>query len=371
MRHIMQKPAPLLAALAAAGFALLLLLPASGQTFDKTEGKTGSGGFSVGVFANISDAQLEKNRYDSTYGTYVPDPQVPTMPTLGSMPGKHTSNDTAYLANPRVQPQYTFFGGTLYVSNDPKAHNTILITAVDSPVTLNADGCAEATVRSGRASITVQMAQTAPTEGSTFYQAFVAVLDPRAELPANEEYVSSNGPDCVRDTDVPQGDPIPPNFGDGVEQDTIASILARHGDTITISGPGAGQVSVKVDGEGPDLREIMPEHESAWRSSRLDFAFEVRDDDSGLRHDGELVTSLDGDPKQVNGDRDQITSGEPLSLSERSGGQISVNGKAADIDLQVGRDAGTAPDITDIGRWTLLGSRAGVAYEFSAPGEQL
>ena len=128
-------------------------------------------------------------------------------------------------------------------------------------------------------------------------------------------------------------------------------------------------MSVKVDGEGPDLREVMPEHESAWRSSRLDFSFEVRDDDSGLRHDGELVRSADGDFTQVNGDRDQITAGEPLS--ERSGGQISVNGEAADIDLRVGRNADSAPDITDIGRWTLLGDRPGVAYEFSARGNNM
>ena len=117
-------------------------------------------------------------------------------------------------------------------------------------------------------------------------------------------------------------------------QSQIASILGRHGDTVTISIAGAGQVSLEVDGEGPDLDEITPEHDSAWRSGRLDFSFEVRDDDSGLRHDGELVRSADGDDTQVNGDRDQVTSGEPLTV--RSGGQISVNGKAADISLRVG-----------------------------------
>ena len=65
-------------------------------------------------------------------------------------------------------------------------------------------------------------------------------------------------------------------------------------------------------------------------------------------------SQADGDDTQVNGDRDQVTTGEPLS--ERSGGQISVNGKAADIDLNVS-DAprSSGPDITDIGRWTLLG----------------
>ena len=37
-------------------------------------------------------------------------------------------NDTAYLANGRSAPQHTFFGGTLWASNDPAAYNTILIT---------------------------------------------------------------------------------------------------------------------------------------------------------------------------------------------------------------------------------------------------
>ena len=64
----------------------------------------------------------------------------------------------------------------------------------------------------------------------------------------------------------------------------------------------------------------MPENGSAWRSSRLDFEFEVRDGDSGIRHDGELVPSTDGDDTQVNGDGDQDTAGEPLT--ERSSGQI-------------------------------------------------
>ena len=360
-------PLILLAALiAAAAFASFLLLPAYGQTFDKTEGKTGSGGFSVGVFANITDAQIEKNDRRNSYGAYPPTYPVPTSPSLGTA-GSIQENDPAYLAHPRVAPQYTFFNGTLYVSNDPDAHNTILITAVDSRVRENADGCAEATVRSGRASITVQMAR-ASTDGNTYYQAFVRVLDPRAELPTGTpDYESSDGPACLRDTTDP--DNIPPNYKDGVNQDAIASILARHGDTVTISIAGAGQVSLEVDGEGPDLREIMPEHESAWRSSRLDFAFEVHDDDSGLRHDGELVVSRDGDDTQVNGDRDQVTTGEPLS--ERSRAQISVNGKAADIDLNVWSSGSSGPDITDIGRWTLLGSRAGVAYEFSARGNNM
>ena len=369
MRHLLQKPAPLFAALAAVGFALLLLQPASGQTYDRTFGETSSGGgLAVGVFADISDAQYAKNEGPNRYGAY-----PPTSPPYSRISGvaddKHTTDDSAYLGNPLVQPQYTYFGTTLYVSNDPAAYNTILITVDSSEATANADGCAEATVRSGRGSITVQMPVTADTGGQTYYQAFVRILDPRAELPAETpDYESSNGPACVRDDTDPMD--VPPNYRDGIAQTGLPRLLARHGETVTVSVQGAGQVSLRVDGEGPELRDIKPEHESASRTSRVDFSFEVRDDDSGLRHDGELVVSDDGDPKQVNGDRDHNTTGEPLTV--RSSGQFG-SGRTEDIAVRVGRSVSTStgPDITDRGRWTLVGDRPGVAYAFSAPGNNM
>ena len=368
----MQKPAPAFAALAAVGFALLLLLPVSGQTYDRTFGETSSGsGLTVGVFADISDAQIEKNALNSTYGTYIPVHPVPSAPTLGSPDGSLSANDIAYLGDPSVSAQFTYFGTTLYVSNDPAAYNTLLITVDSSRATANATGCAEATVRSGRGSITVHMPMTLATpsgSGDTYYQAFVRILDPRAELPAETpDYESSNGPPCTSD----DADVVHYGTVAGVTQMKTPSLLARHGETVTVSVQGAGQVSVRVDGEGPELRDIKPEHESASRSSRVDFSFEVRDDDSGLRHDGELVRSGDGDLTQFNGDRDHNTSGEPITV--RSSGQISLNGRSADIDVKVWRSgtSASAPDITDRGRWTLQGDRPGVAYAFSAPGNNM
>ena len=349
----------LVAAFMAALFTLLLLLPASGQsTFDRTDGKIGSGGLSVGVFDDIEDAQLEKNlrtTYEDGTTVYLRRENPPLIG--GTMRGLLLVNDIAYLADGRVSPQQTFFGDTLYASNEPTAYNTILITAEKDRVTANADGCAAATVRSARSnnSITVQMAETQDTGGTTYYQAFVRILDPFAELEdETPAYVSSNGPACA-------------DYTTGVAHAATASILGRHGDRITIDVAGAGAVTLDVDGEGPDLIDITPEDLSYVRSRSLDFSFVVRDDDAGLRHDGELVVSADGDYTEVNGDRDHATSGEPLSTP--SGGQISVNGAAADIDLKVwARDASisTARDITDTGSWTLVGNRPGVAYLFSA-----
>ena len=116
------------AAACAAAVALLALLPAFGQsTFDRTDGETGSGsGLSIGVFADIEDAQLEKNR-ETTYRNprtnetttvYVPIENPNAY--LGTRGSHRKITDTAYLANGRVSPQHTFFDGTLFVSNDPE-----------------------------------------------------------------------------------------------------------------------------------------------------------------------------------------------------------------------------------------------------------
>ncbi len=308
MRHLI-APVPsvstrtLLAAFMAAAFALLMLLPAFGQsTFDRTDGRISSGGLSVGVFADIEDAQLAKNR-ETTYGgetVYRPVDPASVAPIPGTTPGTLLRMDTAYLANGLAAPQSTFFGDTLWVSNDTAAYNTILITAESALVadTESDDGCVTATVRSPRTSnpITVQMALTsitgAPDQMASYYQAFVRVLDARAlDGDGDPLYASSHGPDCVDSDDVTDDTP---NYDDGVIQADTASILARHEDRITISVAGAGEVTVDVDGEGPDLLDITPEDLNYVRSSSLDYSFVVRDNESGLRHDGELVVTEDG-----------------------------------------------------------------------------
>ena len=198
------------AAFMAAALALLLLLPASGQAnFHRTDGKISIGALSIGVFDDIEDAQLEKNR-ETTYNgdtVYLPALTPPTAPTLGRVAGSLSTNDTAYVANGLASPQHTFFDGTLWVSNAPAAYNTILITAESTASVSDResdDGCIVATVRNPRddSSITVQMALSAPTGApgrmKSYYQAFVRVLDSRA-LDANGDplYTLSDGPLCT------------------------------------------------------------------------------------------------------------------------------------------------------------------------------
>lgn len=357
------------AAAFAAAVALPALPPAFGQSaFEPTDGEIRSGSLSVGVFADIADAQLAKNvRTVFRDGTVVYVPQASPTPIESS--STLSAGQTAYLADGRVSPQSTFFDHALFVSNDPEAYNTLLIAVEQSAVQENTHGCVEATVRNGRsgAAITVQMAETAATGGTVYYQAFVRVLDQGAEDDTGALlYAPSDGPACVRPTDPTD---TTANYADGVGQDETASVLARHGDVVTVSAQGAGTVSVRVDGEGPELTDVTPQDLGYYRSRDIEYAFTVRDGDAGLRHDGELAITGDGDYTQVNGDRDHATFGEPLTIA--SGGQISLNGNAADIDLLVWeRDAhvSTARDITHTGRWTLVGSRPGVEYAFAADG---
>ena len=113
----------------------------------------------------------------------------------------------------------------------------------------------------------------------------------------------------------------------------IATLFAKHGDrlTVTTSG-GSGQVELVVDGEGPEFTAVTPDDNSVTRSSRLTFSFEVRDDDSGLRHDGESITSPDGDYDEINPDGDHALHGEPLS-EEPFARRFPRTASRADIDV--------------------------------------
>ena len=242
------------------------------------------------------------------------------------------------------------------------AYNTILIAAEKDSVTPapDANGCAVATVRNPRAndSIAVQMAEASVSDGITYYQAFVRVLDPLEEnhdgTLAHES--SDPGPACA-------------DYTTGVIHANTAAILARHGDRITIKVEGAGEVTVDVDGEGPDVTGITPEDLSYVRSSSLHYSFAVRDNDAGLRHDGESIISSDGglhggEPGQRPRHDRRAALGRLLQRTdyyERGGRGDRPEGVAQGHRPQRrGRHHG--------GSWTLLGNAPGVAYSFSADG---
>ena len=84
----------------------------------------------------------------------------------------------------------------------------------------------------------------------------------------------------------------------------------------------------------------------------------MTDEDSGLRHDGELdYTRGDRDARAFNIDDDQFTTGEPRSM---------VGGGAADVDVTFGSNGkgGGGADVSNFGSsgWRQRGDRAGVSY---------
>ena len=278
-----------------------------------------------------------------------------------------------------------------------------------------------ATVRNTRStdSITIQLAQSGTTGA---YQAFFKIVhpdtpayDPSTPTDSSDDiaYRQHGGPTWCDNDAVRTYDPTPdqPNSGDedatvevqetatgavdnpvvipgvsivGGEEapegatgppavQEIATIFARHGDRLTITTSGStGVLDVEVDGDGPEFTAVTPADNAVTRSSRLNFSFEVRDDDSGLRHDGESVISSDGDFEEINPDGDQHLASEPLS-EDTSGGAVQPNGSSQDIQVNVVENPRDDSDpnygeISASGTWRMAGSRAGVAYSFTASG---
>ena len=71
---------------------------------------------------------------------------------------------------------------------------------------------------------------------------------------------------------------------------SLARINASDGDRLTIRA-GTHIQEIYVDGEDPTFSEITPGDGARFKSAALRIEFEVRDEGSGLRHDGEDVVS--------------------------------------------------------------------------------
>ena len=429
---------PLIATLMAVALSLLIVLPTLAQTTaDRTDGQLkGGDNITVGVFANIGDARLAKledGGQDDEDGNNIFIPLATTPATPANDVGLHAPNEAAWLMSDTSSPQDTLFRNTLYISNDVSAYNTGLInfvhptgatTAEQATCITDLDNNATATAnvtatvknnRSGRW-IVLELAQTS-TAGNS--EAFFKVVhediadyvddndtpDDTSDDAAPVPYREFNGPTfCADTTTTVKFDTTPDNADDALQDvanETVATsaryypvdysriattglrpaaqeigtIFARHGDrlTVTVSGT-SGSVDLTVDGEGPEFSAVTPEDNAVTRPNRLTFSFEVRDDDSGLRHDGEAVITADGDYKEVNADDDHQRGDEPLSVDP--GASVDANGRAADIEVLVmTNDYDPATDFTAAthdmsasGEWRMAGSRAGVAYTFTAGG---
>ena len=404
----------------AVALSLLIVLPGLAQTTDITDGKQSAGVVTVGVFANIADAEQAKLEEASgagaETGVFVPiDPQ-PDTPDTGT--GEHEASDDAYLASDTSSPRDTLFRNTLYVSNNGVAFNTILINVASELDTCNDTDATKANVtatvknnRTGR-SVTLQLVQTDDSADDNA-QAFIKVVDDGAMgtlLDDSGNPVQEDGENvvvglrefggptwCDNDETREYGDAlikveeetaadgavygpvaVPGEYGQPLAADAppstqeIATIFAEHGDRLTVTTTGgSGVIELVVDGDGPEFTSVSPDDNAVTRPSRLTFSFEVRDDDSGLRHDGESIISNDGDYDEINPDGDHSLHAEPLS--ENPGTAVSANGKSADIDVNVvvnprNGTTVTYDDISASGTWSMSGNRPGVAYSFSASG---
>ena len=426
---------PIIATLLAGALSLLFLLPAFGQTtgdLERTEGRERSGDLEVGVFSTVGDAQVAKLRrtpYPALSPSRVfyraPESGVTTTDATGAgitatigqpvatgvVAGTlRSADDPAFLvrspetvetstaridiAGNYVETRNTSFNGSLYVgsrkSADPDngdfdatdvagGFNAVLISFLDEET--RATPCADtdgdnlpvAIVSNPSRNYTIRVPlfptttsgedATGAADSGEYIQAFFLVAD-----------------DTQSDDDLPDNDRARDGVhcsaaGAGVTQ--FAQIAARHGDRLTVRiASEASNISLIVDAEGPEINLISPVDGSSVKPNSLNFRFDVRDPDSGLRHDGEFTLSGDGDPSSINPDRDAVRGGEPLSEMTSSlfaGG----NGKAADIQAvywELGdrgarlEDPDRSDDITDQGAWTIIGGRPGVGYSFSARG---
>ena len=323
---------------------LLVILPALAENTDGQvyQGRTLDDELIVGVFADAADAQ------GTAAGT------APTPFTIGS------ESDMLGLTladADDADPQDTLFNGKLYVSNQDDAFSTVLVThlvAESSP-----RKCASVQIRNANTgeTITLQLVPTglpgAAGTNARYYQNYFRVVDRDGENQvdkSNGELVcpDKDDPDTSvvevdgevpTDTSIATGDnPATPDVDEGA---SLARINASDGDRLTIRA-GTHIQEIYVDGEDPTFSEITPGDGVRFDSASLRIQFEVRDDGSGLRHDGEDVVSADRDdvshdaakatnitPPVVDndpriGDDDGNTDTEPIS---------ALGGGSQDIDV--------------------------------------
>ncbi len=379
----------------AVALSLLVILPALAENSIKTDGQlikgeTEANRVAVGVFSDPLDAQYDWQAFTSSSEALynrdaktntgddaaVRDPESPFMAgatayLLDDIPlvtGVGGLDQASAIGTPSrsalhpADPRNTFYGGTLYVSNQDSAYNTVLITAqrrsseaeeaFDSdsadPAILDADVyCVTATVTNERtnARMTVPLVNAAAgtlTGDYSKFQNFFEVVD---DVNETEGRTALTCDKFAADTD-----------GDGVADAQLAAtdfpepqrIAALSRDILTILVTGdTNVISIRVDGDGPEISSVAPAHGTIQALELLRISFTALDELSGLRHDAEQVLSEgphypngDGDGVVSNLDDDNFESREPLS---------DPDGRSTDINVWYGTDSSevTASNFAD------------------------
>ena len=336
---------PLIATLMAVALSLLIVLPMLAQVSgDRTDGR-----LSVGSWV---DVRVADNLDDLDNGAA--NPQDDTPANIGAGGNAWATGD-----EDAFQARDTYFNGDLYISNDAKAYNTILITAivgdegdralmgpngrVDDTATDDTDesegeclsvspdnGTAIATIRNDRsgARVTAYLAPTNEREGGTvrIYQGIAVIWD------QEDSIESHNGPCDVAHTyplkiadDAAEDD----QTEDGWTHASAAVVPARDGDSVTVTVKGvSGSIRLIVDGDAPEIEDVSPTASDPQKSTTVDVEFTVSDDGSGIRYDGESGSSTDVDLQPHNGDGDQRFD-EPITTG------AAHDGNGSTMDIQV------------------------------------
>ena len=356
--------APLIATLMAVVLSLLVILPALAEQTDGqvTHGEGKASELIVGVYdPNEVNEDTDGNAIAWT------DRLIPGSPVTGATNAR--TPQPAVLESENLFPKDTFFDGKLYVSNRHNplgtvgslegGYNTVLVTQRGPTF----DACLVVTVtntRSGGGSIKLVLVPSTPavqqqidadgdgnTEDYRYFQNYFRVADadfgrtgpadaasPRASAGVYECAVASTNAEGVRNN----GALTPATDSAGVPLGP-AQITARDGDRLRITA-GSWVQELYVDGTGPEFSSVTPADGTIQDSSTLRIAFTVRDDGSGLRHDGEdNGTGGDMDPNRSNADGDAAYHTEPKS---------DENGKSVDIGVLIaatGTGAGSLDDI--------------------------
>ena len=383
----------------AVALSLLIILPALAENSVKTDGQKALGDVAgnrvvIGVFSDPLDAQYDWQAFnDQNVLLFDRDEQedaadAALLPTFQAGAPAYLLDNIESAAAPEdehpADPRNTFFGSTLYVSNNGDAYNTVLINTqrpwseaaesydtgdatpssdVQKPDTGTGVFCVMATVVNERTNVRLNVplvnavAGMVPGEDgnlvglqdshSKFQNFFEVISNEAKEVNARltcDDFAVQDDPETVNEIEagqVPAVIPDPDDANVSIPNPALApqQIPARSGDTLTIRiASDTNVIELVVDGDGPTLSNVTPEHNTIQESDVLRVAFSARDELSGLRHDAEQVLSEgpnyptgDGDATVSNLDRDNFESNEPIS---------DPDGRSTDINVWFGPDSG-------------------------------
>ena len=389
----------------AVALSLLIVLPTLAQVSgDRTDGRLSVGSFlEVRVADNLDDIESGATLVGTTGHAIGADPfEAKDTYFRGDL---YVSNNAGKVDEDTQDDALT---GTLMFT-EAGAYNTFLITAavlpagdhivdrlfdgteVDAPGTTGIDESeignivcgggtpvAVATIRNDRSntSVTAYLLNTntpagdgAGVTGKTIFQGIVAVWDQEAGFdPHSSPCVDYGDPRRFYDA-TPENTADDPIADDGWTSTSAAVIPARDGDTLTVTVDGvSGSINLVVDGDAPEIEDTTPAHAGIQSSNNIDLGFNVSDDGSGLRYDGESGDSTDEDLQPHNGDGDHAFD-EPITNDpvETADDQISHNGDGdtADIEVLFSEDKANLDEHSQYGSndWTQVSKGAEYALD--------